>query len=279
MSGIILLNKPRSLSSNTAVNIVKRVVGAKKAGHLGTLDVEAQGLLPIALDSATKLFDTYLNKDKEYLTTFKFGEEHASYDLEGEITNTDNKIITKEEVLKALPNFIGRFAQMPPAYSAKKINGKKAYELAREGKEPELKPKDIEIYDFSLVEQLGENLFRFKVACSSGTYIRALCRDLAAKLSTYAVCYDITRTRCGNFSLDKAFSLEDVKAGKYEIISPDSLFDYEKIKVSSEEEARLLNGQIFSYNLKDGKYRLYYKTFLGIGEVKDGKIKLEMRLN
>lgn len=279
MSGIILLNKPRSLSSNTAVNIVKRAVGAKKAGHLGTLDVEAQGLLPVALDSSTKLFDIYLNKNKEYLTTFKFGEEHASYDLEGEIINKDDKIITKEEVLEALPSFIGKLNQIPPAYSAKKIGGKKAYELAREGKTPELKPKQIEIYEFSLQEQLGENLFRFKVSCSSGTYIRALCRDLAAKLSTYAVCYDITRTRCGDFSLEKAYSLEDVKAGKYEVISPDTLFGYEKVKVSSEDEARLLNGQIFSFSLQDGKYRLYSNSFLGIGEVKDGKIKLEMRLN
>ncbi len=105
MTGIVLLNKPRRLSSNTAVNIVKRAAGASKAGHLGTLDVEAEGLLPIALGSCTKLFDIYLNKNKEYITTFKFGEERDTFDLEGQITRTDDKKISKEDILKILPTF------------------------------------------------------------------------------------------------------------------------------------------------------------------------------
>lgn len=279
MTGIVLLNKPRHLSSNSAVNIVKRITGAQKAGHLGTLDVEAEGLLPIALGSCTKLFDLYLNKNKEYLSSFKFGEERDTFDLEGQITRTDNKKVSKEEILKVLPTFLGKQEQMPPAYSAKKINGKKAYELAREGKEPTLKAKEIELYSFELVEEKGDNLFSFKISCSSGTYIRALCRDLAAKLSTCAVCYDIIRTKCGDFSLDDAQTLDDIKAGKFNLIAPEKLFNFERICLSNENEAKLLNGQILPYELDEGRYMLFGSKFLGLGDVKDGRLKLEIRLN
>lgn len=302
--GVILLRKPRGLSSNTAVNIVKRAVGATKAGHLGTLDVEAEGLLPITLNSATKLFDLFLHKDKEYLTTIKFGEERDTFDLEGEITRTDNKIITPEMINAALPSLTGVQMQMPPAYSAKKIDGRKAYDLAREGKQPSLTPKQVTVYDFSLVRQEDENLYVFKIACSSGTYVRALCRDLAQKLSTCAVCYDIIRTRCGIFDLQNAHSLEDVKSGKFNIICPDALFDFEKISLSQAEIDKLLNGQLLKINnfnnnfisasddnlhntlqylsLLDGDYRLYngqLGQFIGICNAKNGLLKLVLRLN
>ncbi len=279
MTGIVLLKKPRRLSSNTAVNIVKRAAGATKAGHLGTLDVEAEGLLPIALGSCTKLFDLYLNKNKEYITTFKFGEERDTFDLEGQITRTDDKKISKEDMLKSLPTFLGKVSQMPPAYSAKKINGMKAYELAREGKEPTLNPKEIEIYNFELIEEKEKNLFVFKVACSSGTYIRELCRDLAASLSTCGVCYEIIRTKCGDFKLKDAFSLEDVKTGKFSVIAPEDLFSFEKVEVSKENEIRILNGQILPCKLKDGRYNLFGSTFLGLADAREGKLKLEIRLN
>lgn len=252
--GIILLHKPRGLSSNSAVNIVKRAVGAKKAGHLGTLDVEAEGLLPITLNSATKLFDMFLHKDKEYLTTIKFGEERDTFDLEGEITRTDDKIITADQIKSALPSLIGTQMQMPPAYSAKKIDGRKAYDLAREGKQPSLTPKQVTVYDFSLVRQVGENLYVFKIACSSGTYVRALCRDLAQKLSTCAVCYDIIRTRCGIFDLNYAHSLEDVKSSKFTMICPDALFDFEKISLPQADIDKLLNGQLLKSNLINIEY-------------------------
>lgn len=247
--GVILLHKPRGVSSNTAVNIVKRAVGASKAGHLGTLDVEAEGLLPITLNSATKLFDMFLHKDKEYLTTIKFGEERDTFDLEGEITRTDDKIITPEMINTALPSLTGKQMQMPPAYSAKKIGGRKAYDLIREGKQPDLAPKEVTVYDFSLLNQVGENMYVFKIACSSGTYVRALCRDLAQKLSTCAVCYDIIRTRCAIFDLQHANSLDDIKSGKFNLICPDALFDCEKIWLPQTEIDKLLNGQFLKSSL------------------------------
>lgn len=281
--GVILLNKPRGLSSNTAVNIVKKSLGAKKAGHLGTLDVEAEGLLPVSLNSATRLFDTFLHKDKEYLTTIKFGEERDTFDLEGEITRTDDKIITSAMINAVLPSFLGKQMQMPPSYSAKKIGGRKAYELAREGEIPKLAPKEITIHNFSLEKQVGENLFVFKIACSSGTYVRALCRDLAKKLSTCAVCYDIIRTRCGVFNLQSAFSLEDVKSGKFEIIYPDLLFDFERVSLPQGDVDKLLNGQFLKLNFSDGDYRIYcdsqFRQFIGIGSIKSGLLKLSLRLN
>lgn len=279
MTGIILLNKPRNLSSNMAANIVKRVVGAKKAGHLGTLDNAAEGLLPITLNSSTKLFDIFLNKDKEYSTLIKFGETSPSFDLETEVTKGQNVNITKSDIEKALPKLIGKLEQMPPVYSAKKIAGAKAYDLARQGKDVALKPKLVEVYDFSIIEQVDNNLFRFKIHCSSGTYVRALARDLATELSTCAVCYDIIRTRCGVLCLKDAQSLEEIKSGNIKIISPDSLFNLPRIDLTQEEQERLLNGQILNWNLLDGEYKLYRNDFLGIGEIKNSKLKLKLRLN
>lgn len=279
MTGIILVNKPRSLSSNTAVNIVKKCVGAKKAGHLGTLDIEAQGLLPVTINSSTKLFDFFLNKDKQYLTTFKFGEATETFDLEGEITKREDVNITIEQVEEALKSFQGKMSQMPPDYSAKKINGKKAYELKRQGKEVILKPKEIIVYNFKLIQQIDKNTFRFLLDCSSGTYVRALCRDLANALSTCGVCYDITRTKCGNFELKDAFSLEEIKSGKYTLISPEKVFDYEKLSLNDADIAKLLNGQFLKIDKSDGNYKIYNNSFIGVGNVKNQLLKLTLRLN
>lgn len=279
VNGIILLDKPKNISSNTAVNIVKHAVNAKKAGHLGTLDVLGHGLLPITLSKATKLFDYFLNKDKEYIASFKFGIETETFDLEGEIVKKDNKIITKEDVLKVIPSFIGKQNQMPPKYSAKKINGKKAYDIARRGEEVNLKPKEIEIYDLKLLKELNSNEFLFQIHCSSGTYIRSLCRDMAIALSTCGVMSDIIRTRCGRLSLNDAFSLEDIKNGKYKILPCEDLFEFDSIYLTKEESFKILNGVNINIKTGDGKYKVFdYSTFIGVGEVKNGVLKIILRL-
>ena len=279
MTGIILLNKPKGISSNTAVNIVKKAVGASKAGHLGTLDVAAQGLLPVAINSSTKLFDLFLNKPKQYQTTIKFGEQTDTYDLEGEITLKQDVNITQVDVEKVLPKFVGEIMQMPPQFSAKKINGKKAYQLAREGKSVALQPKCVNIFSLKLLSHDQKNMFTFQVDCSSGTYIRALCRDLAAALSTCGVCYDITRTRCGDFDLKNASTLEEIKSGNYNLIAPEKLFNFQTIKLSNLDCQKLLNGQFLKTNLPDGQYKLFSNEFLGLGEVKGGLLKLSLKLN
>lgn len=278
-SGIILINKPRGLSSFSVVNIVRRVLDVKKAGHLGTLDKEAEGLLPITLNSSTKLFDIFLNKDKTYTTKIKFGEKSDTFDLESKVEKIDNIVITEEMLKAVIPNFIGEQNQTPPNFSAKKINGMRAYKLALRGEDILLPPKKIKVYDIKLLRQLNANFFELEISCSSGTYIRAIARDLASAFSTYAVCYDIIRTRCGAFLLKDAFTLEEIKKGKYQIIKPDFLFDYPTINLDLKDSLKLLNGALIKINLKDGKYKLYDEKFLGIGKVKDNVLKLELRLN
>lgn len=278
-NGIILVNKPRGISSNTVVNIVKRVIGAKKAGHLGTLDVAGEGLLPITINKATKLFDYFLNKDKEYISVFKFGETTDTLDLEGQITASDDKIISQSLVKSVLYKFIGKQNQMPPAYSAKKINGQKAYDLARRGEEPLLRPKEIEIYDLSLLRQLEQNTFEFKVHCSSGTYIRSLCRDIATSLSTYGVMLSILRTKCGIFELKDAQSLEEIKQGKFNLLPPDLLFDYPSLHLDEKQAALLQNGVQMKTQLPSGQYKAYFnQEFLGNVKVENNIMQFSLRL-
>lgn len=213
INGIVLINKARGVSSNSVVGKVKRITGADKAGHFGTLDVLGEGLLPIALGKGTKLFDFFLNKDKVYETVYKFGETTATLDLEGEITQRNDVVVTLEDLENVCKSFVGKMAQMPPQYSAKKVNGKRAYELAREGKAVELKPKEIEIYSIKVLKELSENTFQLEIWCSSGTFIRSICRDIAAKLNTYGVMQSILRTKCGIFELKDAKTIEELEKG------------------------------------------------------------------
>ncbi len=277
-SGIILINKPRKTSSFSVVNFVKKTLGAKKTGHLGTLDVEAEGLLPVAINSAVKLFDYFLKKDKTYTTKIKFGEKSNTFDLEGEIEKVECKKITKKMLEDVLSKFTGEQNQLPPNFSAKKINGKRAYQLALKGEEVVLQPKKVTIYSIKVLRELSENFFELEVGCSAGTYIRALARDLAAEFSTYGVCYDIIRTRCGDFQLKDAFTLDDLKAGKFHLIASETLFDYPKILVEKENSQKLLNGAKIFVEKPDGNYKIYSNVFLGIGKIEKNFLKLEIRL-
>lgn len=279
INGIILVNKPRGISSNTVVNIVKKAVNAQKAGHLGTLDVAGEGLLPVTLGKGTKLFDFYLKKDKVYKTVFKFGQTTDTLDLEGQITDSDNKVITIGQIQAVLGKFIGKMAQMPPQYSAKKINGQKAYDLARKGEVADLKPKEIEIYNIRLLKQVEDNIFELLVHCSSGTYIRSLVRDIATELSTFGVMLSIQRTKCGEFELEGSFTLEEIKGGKYNIIKLDSLFEFEEIHFTDTETEKVLNGVWINTNKPNGRYKGYGKgEFLGLIEISKGIAKFNLRL-
>ena len=279
LNGIILINKARGVSSNSVVTKVQRLLNVKTAGHLGTLDVLGEGLLPIALGKGTKLFDYFLNKDKIYKTVFKFGETTATLDLEGEITQSNEVDISLNDVKTAAEKFVGKQNQMPPAYSAKKINGQKAYDIARVGQEVNLHPKEIEIYSIKVLKKLDKNVFELEVHCSSGTYIRSLCRDIAKELSTYGVMLSIQRTKCGNFYINNSFTIQDVENDKYEIIPLDEVFDFETIKVDEISEQMLLNGVKIKSNKKDSLLKVFGKSgFLGVGEVSDEKLKLKLRL-
>ena len=278
INGIILINKESGFSSNQVVNKVKYLLKANKAGHLGTLDVLGRGLLPITLGKGTKLFDYFLNKDKVYQTVFEFGFATTTLDREGEITDKNDVEVSLEQLQNVCQKFIGKQDQLPPIYSAKKINGKKAYELARAGKSVDLKPKQIEIYDLKVLKQIEKNKFLLEVHCSSGTYIRSLCRDIASSLGTFGVMQDILRTKCGSFDIKESFTIEDIEQGKYKIIPLDTVFDYEKLVTY--EADKLLNGQLVNTDYQDGIYRIYTDNylFLGIGNVKNKRLKLDMRL-
>ena len=216
---LIVLNKPLKMSSFLAVKIVRGILGAKKAGHMGTLDPMADGVLVIGLNKGTKLFDKFLKSTKEYVSIFKLGVETDTLDADGEVLRTDNKIISKEDFENALKSLIGKQNQIPPVYSAKKINGKRACDLARAGKEVTLAPKEIEIYNLELLEVLDANTFKVKILCSSGTYIRSIARDVAKLLSTYGITQTITRTKSGDFNIENSFTLEDLRNGNFKTIN------------------------------------------------------------
>ena len=278
-SGVVLVNKPAGISSNAVVNIVKRVLGAKKCGHLGTLDLEGEGLLPVTVNNATKLFDYFLNKDKTYETNFLFGIETDTLDTSGQVLREMDCDVQSNELEKAIKLMIGKYAQMPPMYSAKKVGGKIAYKEARQGNLIDLKPKEIEIYDFKLLNKLDKNLFRFEISCSSGTYIRSVCRDLANMLSVYGSMQCILRTRCGGFYLKDAFSLDDIKSGNFSIIPAENLFDNNSLYLSKTDAERLLNGLYRRVRTENGIYKIYDQDkFLGLGEVLDNELRFKLRL-
>ncbi|MBP3431846.1 MAG: tRNA pseudouridine(55) synthase TruB [Clostridia bacterium] len=279
-SGIVLVNKPVGISSNAVVNIVKRVLDAKKCGHLGTLDLEGEGLLPVTVNGGTRLFDFFLNKDKTYRATFEFGFETDTLDFAGEVIKRKECHLTREQVEAACKLMLGKYAQMPPLYSAKKVGGRVAYKEALKGNEIELQPKEVEIYDLKVLNEVRENAFEFEISCSSGTYIRSLCRDLAEKMSTYGSMQCILRTRCGIFHLEDTYSLDDVKAGNFDLISCDSVFDFESVMLDEKKTEKLLNGQFLKTNKPNGKYKTYSATkqFLGVSDVIDGSLKLTLRL-
>ncbi len=278
-SGIILINKPKGISSNKVVNIVKATLHAKKCGHLGTLDLEGEGLLPITVNSATKLFDYFLKKDKTYEANFVFGYETDTLDTSGKIVKAKEVNFTEAELEEAVKSMIGKYEQMPPMYSAKKVGGKVAYVEARKGQEVNLSPKEVEITSFKILGKVGENTYRFEISCSSGTYIRSIARDLAYHLGTYGSMQCILRTRCGGFYLKDAVTLEELKDGKFKLVSADCVFNYEKLDLNDDEFFRIENGQTLQKDVLDGKYKLYNSsTFLGIGECYRNSLKLTLRL-
>ena len=218
-NAIINLNKPTGMSSFLAVKKVAKALGVKKAGHMGTLDPYGTGVLLVGVNKGTKMFDEYLKKSKTYVAVFHFGYQTDTLDSEGQIEKENQAEITKEQIASVLPKFIGKQMQMPPLYSAKKVNGKKACDVARKGEVVELKPKEIEITSLKLLRQLGNNNFQFEISCSSGTYIRSLCRDIAHELSTYGTMVSIIRTKCGVFDIANSCTLQDIQNGKISFLT------------------------------------------------------------
>ena len=234
MNGIVVLNKPAGISSNLACKKVGRILGEKKVGHLGTLDPMAEGVLPITLGKCTKLFDYYLKKDKSYIADFTFGIETDTLDKEGNITREGGYIPTICELMLTTKSMIGEQSQLPPKFSAKKVNGKRAYDLARANLDFQLVPKNISIYEFDYLSKVSDRTFQFKISCSSGTYIRSIARDLAYKLNTFAYMSNLVRIKCGEFRIEDAVTLDNVNCEC--VLTLDEIFkEHKKITIDNEQ--------------------------------------------
>jgi len=283
MHGIINVYKPCGMSSNFVLTILKRNLGLKKLGHLGTLDPLACGVLPVLVNKGTKLFDFYLNKTKIYRAVFTFGKETSTLDGEGEIVKKSKNIPSRLEIEQAILKFLGKSFQIPPKFSAKKVNGKKAYEIARNGESIELAPKEIEIFDFKLITQINRESFLFEIKCSSGTYIRSIARDLGKMLNSCAFMSALIRVDSGEFDIlnstfvksltndnvfDKINKLEDLLL-KFEHINLDKSFFKQvsngvKIKVEKENKNNII---VFCDN-----------QLIGIGNIVDGFLSIKTNL-
>lgn len=284
MDGIILVNKEKDFTSHDVVSIVKKITESK-VGHTGTLDPNATGVLPLLIGNATKISKYLINHDKEYEAVIQLGKKTTTADIEGEVIEekeVPEKIyIECENILKS---FIGKQKQTPPAYSAIKVNGKKLYSYAREGKKIEIEPRNIEIYNIELMNiNKEEKQISFRVSCSKGTYIRSLCEDIAEKLGTVGYMKDLKRTKVGDFEIKEAITIDELKE-KFEkndfsdVITIENIFkDMPKIELNENNIKQYLNGVKIVERNQDGIYRIYYKNeFNGIGIVKDNKLKRDL---
>lgn len=280
--GIVLLNKSRGISSFKAINKLKWIIGSSKVGHAGTLDPIAEGLLIVMINNATKFSDNLMKKDKEYFVELELGYETDTYDTEGEITEKyeGNLNISDEKILEVINSFAGEIMQVPPMYSAIKINGEKLYELARKGIEVEREARKVKIYSIREinVEHKEKCRISFYTEVSSGTYIRSLVRDIGRKLGVYATMTKLVRTKIDKYSIEESVLLEEIeeKLGKAKETSGENvckdisnnmektkeiikfkniecIFNYEKISVSEEKYKKLKNGMTVLVGFKKFK--------------------------
>ena len=207
----ILIDKPLGPSSTHVTNQVRRIFGAKKAGHGGTLDPLATGLLPIALGEATKTVPWVMDASKEYTFTVQWGASTTTDDSEGEVTNTSDHLPSPEDILTCLPHFQGDITQVPPIFSAIKVNGQRSYDLARQGQDVILKSRQVHIFSLELISCPTPDTACFKVHCSKGTYVRSLARDMALFLGTFGHVIALKRTKIGRFSVEDAILLDYLK--------------------------------------------------------------------
>ena len=282
--GFFNVDKPSGLTSSTVVNKCKWLTGVP-CGHMGTLDPLASGVLPVGVGNATRLFDYFLEKDKEYIAEFTFGVDSPTLDSTGELTKKGHIPLYKD-IQSVLPSLVGDIMQIPPKYSAKNVNGQRGYDLARAGIEFELAPKRVRI---GSVEMLGEaeteNAFRFKIRCGGGTYIRSIARDMAAALGTSAVMSALRRTQSGVFTIENTipFSLleQDLEVEELEkyLIPTESVLPFETLALDKDGERKLFNGLAVKTDAKDGLYKVYQgESFYGLAAVQDGKAKAKTKL-
>jgi tRNA pseudouridine55 synthase len=239
--GLLIVDKPVGPTSHQVVNVVRRGTGIRKVGHAGTLDPRASGVLVLCLGSATRLSEYLSVASKRYQALVRFGSATETYDAEGEVVHQTGNAPNRKEIEEILPNFMGEINQVPPPYSAIKVKGAKAYELAREGKEVELEPRTITIYDLQLLSYKPPDL-ALEIECSAGTYIRSLAHDLGEHLSTGAHLAALRRVKAGPFTIDDAIPFPKLEVGfmvdkweRYIVPARDALPDFPIVEISHED--------------------------------------------
>lgn len=254
MNGVIVVNKPKGITSRDVVNKLVKVFGTKSIGHIGTLDPMATGVLVCLIGKYTKLGSIMVNHDKEYIATFKLDVLTDTLDIEGKVLKTDNKIISLEDMQGAIEHFNGlTYMQEVPIYSAVKVNGKKLYDYARSNEDVILPKKEVTIYKLELVS--FEDEVKIKCKVSKGTYIRALIRDICAYLGTYGVMTDLVRTKLGDYDISDAYSLDKISNGKYKLYRLEDIFDLDVRYINDDNHKQIYNGNIVKD--KNSNYILY----------------------
>ncbi len=276
MTGFLNIWKEEGVSSAAAVNRVKWLT-REPCGHMGTLDPLASGILPVGIGKATRLFDYFLQKSKTYCAFFRFGATTRTLDRESDV-EPGGRIPSAAEIEEALKAFTGEIVQVPPAYSAKNVDGKRSYELARAGREVALAPVSVHIDSFRLLEQTAADEFRFEIVCGKGTYIRALARDLAAVLGTNAYMSGLVRTACGAFTQERAVRLSSLNRENWREFMI-SVQDVLPFPVCESSDERLLHGLSVPTQLEDGRYQLFFaQSFYGLARAEGGFLKAEKKL-
>ncbi len=276
MTGFLNIDKREG---DTSTYVVNRVKGLTKCpcGHMGTLDPLACGVLPVGIGNAARLFDYFLGKTKTYLAKFRFGVTTDSLDRESPL-KFGGRVPEREEIEKVLPEFLGEILQVPPAYSAKFIDGKRSYDLARAGKKIQLDPKKVKIERFDLIDQTGVDEFSFEIVCGGGTYIRSLARDLSKRLNTFGFMSALERTQSGVFTKQTSVPLERLTRENFRdfLIPTEDVLPFPRLDVSDE---RYYRGVRYEVEARDGLYKVFRDgEFYGTAKVENGQIRPDKKL-
>ena len=283
MNGIIVLDKPEGKTSHDMVNFVRRLTGVRRVGHTGTLDPMATGVLPICVGSAAKVSDMLTATDKRYTAELLLGVKTDTEDISGNVIEKNDVSVSRADIENAVKEFIGKISQIPPMYSAIKQNGKKLYELARQGIEVERNAREVTIYSIDILD-ITEKTIKIDVNCSKGTYIRTLCADIGNKLGTGACMTSLRRTSAGIFTIKNAYTPAELENERDKIsdllMPPDEIFaEYPPIYLNEKQKRSIINGVRMTWRdgVENQCYRLYgeNREFLCVSRCVEGKLRLE----
>ena len=277
MFGFLNVYKPAGKTSHDIVAILRKITKIKQIGHTGTLDPFAEGVLPVAIGKAARLIE-YLDDDKAYDAVIQFGSSTTTYDIEGEVLNTSDKVPDLEEIKTELKNFYGEIEQIPPIYSAIKINGKKLYEYARNGENVEVAPRKVNIKELNIINyNAPKRILNIHIECSKGTYIRSIANDLGEALGAYGHLIKLIRTKAGRFDIDSSVKLEEINSAedvKNRLISPLDVLNYPAYELSENEKSKVRCGMGFQVCLPDGLVLLTCEnTFAAVANVQQNELK------